>query len=82
MGHTFGLQHASGVVVMCGPVGGNGECRRGVELDDFTPKEELVMKLMLQRLGGNVFPDNDRGVAHSMLGAAPLQCAFSPGPSS
>jgi hypothetical protein len=74
MGHTFGLQHASGIVLMCGAVDGVGECVR--ELDEFTPKEQLVMKLMLQRLTGNMFPDNDRAVTQRATLGGSIRCQF------
>jgi len=62
MGHTLGLQHASSNAVMNGPVGGRGEGFNN-ELNDYTPKEKLVMRLMLQRPPGNAWPDNDQGVS-------------------
>jgi hypothetical protein len=32
---------------------------------DFSAREGLEMRLMLQRPGGNQYPDNDRGVSGS-----------------
>jgi len=54
MGHTFGLCHSPDKAeLMYAYYNGHG----GV---DFTPRESLEMRLMLQRPAGNVFPDDDR----------------------
>jgi matrixin len=54
MGHTFGLFHSPDKgELMYAYYNGHG----GV---DFSPRESLEMRLMLQRPAGNVFPDDDR----------------------
>ena len=53
LGHTFGLNHSPDRREIMG-------VRRLHAPDHFSPREELVMKLMLKRLPGNLFPDNDR----------------------
>jgi matrixin len=59
MGHTFGLFHSPDKgELMYAYYNGHG----GV---DFSPRETLTMKLMLQRPGGNLYPDDDRAVAAS-----------------
>jgi len=59
MGHTFGLSHSPDKgEVMYAYYNGHG----GV---DFSAREALAMKLMMQRRGGNVFPDDDRTVTGS-----------------
>jgi hypothetical protein len=59
LGHTFGLQHS--------PEKGELMYRyfNGHGAVEFSARESLEMKLMLQRLAGNVFPDDDRAVAAS-----------------
>jgi len=57
MGHTFGLFHSlDKTELMYAFFNGHG----GV---DFSPRESLEMRLMLQRPAGNVFPDDDRAAA-------------------
>jgi predicted small lipoprotein YifL len=59
MGHTFGLFHSPDKAeLMYAYYNGHG----GV---DFSPRETLAMNLMLQRPGGNLYPDDDRGVSAS-----------------
>ena len=59
LGHTFGLQHS--------PEKGELMYRffNGHGAVEFSARESLEMRLMLQRLAGNVFPDDDRAVAAS-----------------
>jgi hypothetical protein len=52
LGHTFGLRHSSDRADVMLAVGRNPEA--------FSTRESLLMGLMLQRPGGNQFPDNDR----------------------
>ncbi len=56
LGHTLGLFHTSSYRdVMCGlvrPWAGRA--------NEFTPRERLLINLMLTRRPGNLFPDNDR----------------------
>jgi matrixin len=56
LGHTFGLFHS--------PEKGELMYRffNGHGAVEFGPRESLEMRLMLQRLAGNVFPDDDRTV--------------------
>lgn len=53
MGHVFGLSHSSDQRDLMGPWYG---VRRG----SFSEREAMVIGLMMQRRGGNVWPDNDR----------------------
>jgi Matrixin len=56
MGHTFGLCHSPDKTeLMYAYYNGHG----GV---DFGARESLVMRLMLQRVAGNIYPDDDRAV--------------------
>lgn len=57
LGHTFGLFHSPDKgELMYAYYNGHG----GV---DFSARESLEMRLMLQRPAGNVFPDDDRAAA-------------------
>lgn len=61
MGHTFGLFHSPDKgELMYAYYNGHGSV-------DFSPRESLEMRLMLQRPGGNVFPDDDRAVTASTV---------------
>jgi Matrixin len=51
LGHTFGLRHSSDRDDVMHP---------GIHPGTFSAREALLMSLMLQRSGGNRFPDNDR----------------------
>ncbi len=54
LGHTLGLSHTTSQRdVMSSYYYVDGA-------DEFTPRERLVIQLMLQRRPGNTFPDNDR----------------------
>ncbi len=56
-GHTFGLSHSPDAdEIMHGT-------RFNRRAEGFGPRESLIMRLMLQRRGGNRFPDNDRSSA-------------------
>jgi hypothetical protein len=56
-GHTFGLSHSPDAdEIMHGT-------RFNRRAEGFGPRESLIMRLMLQRRGGNRFPDNDRSAA-------------------
>jgi hypothetical protein len=58
-GHTFGLSHSPDAnEVMHGT-------RFNRRAEGFGPRESLIMRLILQRRGGNRFPDNDRSAAAS-----------------
>lgn len=67
-GHTFGLGHSPDA----------DEVMHAYKLlrqpDGFGARESLVMRLMLQRHGGNRFPDNDRGVAAASDGEVRIIC--------
>lgn len=57
LGHTFGLQHSpEKSELMYRFFNGHGA-------REFSARESVEMRLMLQRLAGNVFPDDDRSVA-------------------
>ena len=63
MGHTFGLGHSPDKAeLMYAYYNGHG----GV---DFSARESLEMRLMLQRPAGNVFPDDDRTAAAATAAA-------------
>jgi hypothetical protein len=50
LGHTFGLRHSRDQNDLMGP---------GSEPREFSAKEKLIIRLMLQRRPGNIFPDTD-----------------------
>jgi hypothetical protein len=57
MGHSFGLHHSPEKgELMYAFFNGHGAVA-------FSAREGLEMRLMLQRPGGNVYPDDDRGVS-------------------
>lgn len=73
LGHTFGLHHSADVtdVMFCS----------GSPSQSFTPREQLLMGLTLQRSQGNRFPDDDRGVATASGARATteaIECGFTP----
>ncbi len=53
LGHTFGLNHSPDRSEIMG-------VRRVRSPQRFSPRERLAMTLMIKRLPGNLFPDNDR----------------------
>jgi hypothetical protein len=53
LGHTFGLNHSPDRSEIMG-------VRRVRAPRAFSPRERLVMRLMMKRRPGNLFPDNDR----------------------
>jgi len=67
-GHSFGLGHSPD----------SGEVMHAFKLsrqaENFGARESLVMRLMLQRHGGNRFPDNDRGVSSASSGEVTIVC--------
>ena len=73
MGHTFGLFHSpEKVELMYAFFNGHGAV-------DFSARESLEMRLMLQRVGGNQFPDDDRGVSVSgVTGSYVTVCTSAP----
>lgn len=54
LGHTIGLRHSPVRGDIMGPP---------ANIDLFTDRELLVMRLMYQRPAGNTFPDNDRATS-------------------
>jgi hypothetical protein len=68
VGHTFGMGHSPDA----------DEVMHAYKLlrqpDAFGGREALVMRLMLQRRGGNRFPDNDRQVAAAGSGEVTIAC--------
>ncbi len=54
LGHTIGLRHSPVRGDIMGPA---------ADIDLFTDRELLVMRLMYQRPAGNTFPDNDRATS-------------------
>ena len=67
LGHTFGLRHSSDATDVMRAVGRNPEA--------FSARESLLMALMLQRPGGNQFPDNDRLARASATTVRDIACA-------
>jgi hypothetical protein len=71
MGHTFGLYHSPDKgELMYAFFNGHGNV-------EFSAREALEMRLMLQRPGGNKFPDDDRQV--SLTGATGTHVTVCPG---
>ena len=71
MGHTFGLYHSpDSRELMYAFFDGHGAV-------EFSARESLEMRLMLQRPGGNQFPDDDRSV--SLTGASGTRVTVCPG---
>lgn len=68
VGHTFGLGHSPDA----------GEVMHKYKLlrqpGGFGARESQVMRLMLQRRGGNRFPDNDRAVSAASQGTVTIVC--------
>ncbi|HET8646548.1 MAG TPA: hypothetical protein VFO85_13730, partial [Vicinamibacteria bacterium] len=68
VGHTFGMGHSPDA----------DEVMHAYKLlrqpHGFGAREALVMRLMLQRRGGNRFPDNDRGVIAAAEGDRTITC--------
>jgi hypothetical protein len=72
MGHTFGLYHSPDKgELMYAYFNGHGAV-------EFSPREALEMRLMMQRMGGNEFPDDDRAV--SATGFTGTRITVCPGP--
>lgn len=67
-GHTFGMGHSPDSSEVMHAF----KLRRQAE--DFGARESLVMRLMLQRRGGNRFPDNDRTVTTAASGEVKIVC--------
>ncbi len=64
LGHTFGLRHSSTNTDLM--------CIRWRIAQHFSPRERLLMKLMMLRRGGNRFPDNDREASRPSVGEGVL----------
>src|SRR6185436_18187550 len=75
MGHTFGLYHSPvSKELMYAFFDGHGAA-------EFGARESLEMRLMLQRPGGNQFPDDDRSVrATGVSGTHVIVCPGSAPP--
>ena len=56
VGHTFGMGHSPDAREIMHAF------KMGGQPDGFGARESLVMRLMLQRRGGNRYPDDDRNV--------------------
>ncbi len=59
LGHTVGLQHSSSE---------RDIMRAPPRVNSFHARENLLLSLMYQRRGGNLFPDNDRGSDRQTIG--------------
>jgi len=68
VGHTYGLGHSPDPNEVMHAV----MLRRQAE--GLGVRESLVMRLMLQRRGGNRFPDNDRGISAAASGEVTIVC--------
>jgi hypothetical protein len=68
LGHTTGLQHS------LDPADLMAAFKTAKEREEFGPREILTMNLLLERRGGNRFPDNDRDVAPSARGTLTIVC--------
>ncbi len=70
VGHTFGLRHSpDGGEIMTGTIFGGRYAP-----NDFSPREQMIMQLMLERRAGNRFPDNDRDVRTSSTAEETIVC--------
>jgi hypothetical protein len=67
LGHAFGLRHSSDPGDVMFPSAG----RRRLAL---SPRERVVMGLMLQRPPGNRFPDNDRSASTASNQQVEFRC--------
>jgi hypothetical protein len=67
-GHSFGLGHSPDADEVMHAF------KMARQADTFGARESLVMRLMLQRHGGNRFPDNDRGVSAASSGEVKIIC--------
>ena len=67
-GHTFGMGHSpdAGEIMHAFKMRG--------QADGFGARESLVMRLMLQRHGGNRFPDDDRNVTATRAREVVIVC--------
>lgn len=63
LGHTFGLRHSSDTI---------DSMHNPAIWPRFSPRERLLMKLMMLRRGGNLFPDNDREATRPPVGESTL----------
>ena len=68
VGHAFGLEHSIDQRDMMGVPYTRLRSR------DFTPREQLAMRLMLERPPGNRYPDTDRGPAPAALRSETILC--------
>ena len=68
LGHTFGLQHSPDPRELMHAFFGRNRNA------SFSDREALTMRLMLQRRGGNRFPDNDREATVSAGRARTIIC--------
>lgn len=68
LGHTLGLQHSPDHRELM------FRYSDGSQNTEFSKREALVMALMLERRGGNRFPDNDRDVPAGATGTLTIVC--------
>lgn len=68
LGHTTGLQHS------LDPADLMAAFKTDRQRDQFDPREILTMNLLLERRGGNRFPDNDRDVAPAARETLTIVC--------
>jgi hypothetical protein len=62
LGHSFGLNHTSNAMDVMAATASQRQA------ETFSPREVLVMNLMLQRKSGNRFPDDGRAAAAAAAG--------------
>ena len=68
VGHAFGLQHSPDQSDMMGVP------YTRLRSSDFTAREQLAMRLMLQRPPGNRYPDTDRAPSPAALRSETVVC--------
>lgn len=69
LGHTFGLRHSPDERDLMSAISQPGFVRT-----EFSGAEALIMALMMERRGGNRFPDNDRDLPAGATGTVTIVC--------
>lgn len=69
LGHTFGLRHSPDERDLMAAI-----YQPGLVRTEFSGRETLTMGLMMERRGGNRFPDNDRDVPAGATGTVTIVC--------
>ena len=73
LGHVFGLEHSRDGADVMSP----GRASR-VGVEEFSDREQLVIRMMMQRPPGNARPDNDRNAssAQSTTTVSTIRCSL------